>query len=234
VPLRQFKWRTRLRLLAEQQISRRLRGHVDAYWVQTEAMADAVRVWWGVGALPPVKVLGFAPPLPVMAAVLGAPRRFDFIYVADGEAHKNHRRLVAAWDLLAAEGLRPSLALTLSPRDAALRSDIEAMAQARRLHIEFLPPMNHAEVLTAYTQAGALVFPSLGESYGLPLVEAAQVGLPIVAAERDYVRAVCEPAQSFDPESPRSIAQAVQRHLNVAKPPARPASAADFLKALLS
>ena len=30
-----------------------------------------------------------------------AVRAGDFIYVADGEAHKNHRRLLAAWVLLA-------------------------------------------------------------------------------------------------------------------------------------
>jgi glycosyltransferase involved in cell wall biosynthesis len=193
-------------------------------------MADAIRVWWGEGQPPPLHVLGFAPPLPL---VQPAERRYDFIYVADGEAHKNHRRLLAAWALLAEQGLRPSLALTLGERDAALRAELETMVRAQQLQVEFLLPMDHAGVLAAYARAGALVFPSLGESYGLPLIEAQSAGLPIVAAERDYVREVCVPAQSFDPESPRSIARAIQRHLGLAQPPASPATAADFLRALL-
>lgn len=231
VPLRQFAWKTRLRLLFEQQVSKRLRGHVDTYWVQTEVMAEALRAWWGSGAMPPVQVLGFAPALlvPPRAAALEQ----DFIYVADGEAHKNHRRLLAAWQLLAHEGQRPRLALTLGERDGALRAEVEAVSAAHGLQIRCLAPMDHAGVLAAYARSGALVFPSLGESYGLPLIEAAACGLPIVAAERDYVREVCVPAQTFDPESPRSIARAVQRHLGVTAMPVAPASAGDFLRAWL-
>ncbi|MFN7695268.1 MAG: glycosyltransferase [Burkholderiales bacterium] len=190
-------------------------------------MADALRAWWGDGARPPVRVLGFAPTLPTVAM---QTRRYDFIYVADGEAHKNHRRLLEAWSLLAEEGIRPSLALTLSERDSHLRNAIEATMRAQSLRIEFLPKLSHDEVLIAYAQSGALVFPSLTESYGLPLVEAASLGLPIIASERDFVREVCEPAQTFDPESPRSIARAVRRHLGLDAGPAHPATAAEFLR----
>jgi len=234
VPLRQFAPRTRVRLWFEQQVSRRMRRHVDVYWVQTEAMADAVRAWWGPSGTPTVRVCGFAPPLPLHAAPSSTAPRRDFIYVADGEAHKNHRRLLAAWVLLADAGHRPSLALTLGARDRALRAEWEAGIAAYGLAVEFLPPMDHAAVLKAYAESGALVFPSLGESYGLPLVEAAAQGLPIVAAERDYVREVCVPVQTFDPESPRSIAHAVLRHLQLAPAPAAPASAADFWRACWS
>lgn len=230
VPLRQFGWKTRLRLFFEQQISRRLRGHVDAYWVQTPSMAAALRSWWGEGAMPRVEVLGFAA-APTMLPPAG--QSYDFLYVADGEAHKNHVRLVEAWALLAAEGCRPSLALTLGARDAALRARIEARAAVEDLRIHCLPPMSREQLLALYRACGALVFPSLGESYGLPLVEARQLGLPIVAAERDYVRDVCEPVQGFDPESPRSIARAVQRQLGAGTPPPAPASAAQFWERLL-
>ena len=43
---------------------------------------------------------------------LGANRN-EFLYVASGEPHKNHMKILDAWCLLAAEGLRPSLQLTL-------------------------------------------------------------------------------------------------------------------------
>lgn len=231
VPLRQFALRTRLRLFFEQQLAWHMRRHVDEYWVQTEAMAEALRHWWGEDAMPPIRVCGFAPSLVSPRCPGPAVRRRDFIYVADGEAHKNHRRLLAAWVVLAEQGCRPSLALTLGPRDAALRAEFEALSEMHRLELEFLPPLDHAGVLQAYAESGALVFPSLGESYGLPLVEATALGLPIVASERDYVREVCAPVQTFDPESPRSIAQAVMRHLGQVRQPSPPVTAADFWRA---
>ena len=60
-----------------------------------------------------------------------------------------------------------------------------------------------------------MIYPSLFESFGLPLVEAQSFGLPVLAAERDYVRDVITPAESFDPESAVSIARAVMRHLSL-------------------
>jgi len=39
--------------------------------------------------------------------------------------------------------------------------------------------------------------------------------LQILAPELDYVRDVIDPAQTFDPNSPTSIARAVLRHLKI-------------------
>jgi glycosyltransferase involved in cell wall biosynthesis len=66
----------------------------------------------------------------------------------------------------------------------------------------------------AYREAGALIYPSTMESLGLPLLEARAAGLPVIASERDYVRDLVVPEQTFDPESPLSIARAVKRFLN--------------------
>jgi hypothetical protein len=67
------------------------------------------------------------------------------------------------------------------------------------------------------------------ESFGLPLVEAANLQLPILAPELDYVRQVCEPSQTFDPYSSRSIAMAVMRHQGVSFVRELPTSASEFL-----
>ena len=55
------------------------------------------------------------------------------------------------------------------------------------------------------------------ESFGLPLLEAKFLGLPILASELDYVRDVVEPTETFDPESPVSISRAVQRFLKISQ-----------------
>ncbi len=230
LPLGQFSWRTRLRLFLEQQVARLCRGNVGAYWVQTPSMHDALRKWAGAWTAPPIHILGFAPALDEPSAV---PKSVDFVYVADGVAHKNHVRLIEAWALLAAEGVRPSLALTLSQRDQELKVWIEQQAAQHALRVEWIPPLSHAEVRDLYGRSGALVFPSLTESYGLPLIEAASAGLPIVAGELDYVRDVCVPAQTFDPHSPRSIARAVKRQLGQRDAPEPVARAGEFLAALM-
>jgi glycosyltransferase involved in cell wall biosynthesis len=78
--------------------------------------------------------------------------------------------------------------------------------------LEQMPP---DEVHRLYRCAGALIFPSTAESFGLPLLEAVAAGLPILASESDYVRDIVEPVQTFDPRSAVSIMRAVSRHLGV-------------------
>ena len=84
-----------------------------------------------------------------------------------------------------------------------------------------------------YKCAGALIFPSASESFGLPLVEAAACGLPIVAAETDYVRDVVIPLETFDPESAVSIARAVRRFLGCPETPGPVMTASEFVERIL-
>jgi glycosyltransferase involved in cell wall biosynthesis len=77
------------------------------------------------------------------------------------------------------------------------------------------------------------LFPSLGESFGLPLIEAQAMGLPILAAELDFVRDVCAPVETFDAQSAVSIARAVRRFLQQAESPRAPATAQEFLARLM-
>ena len=65
--------------------------------------------------------------------------------------------------------------------------------------------------LQAYQESDALFFPSLLESYGLPLVEAMTQGLPIVCSDLPYARWLCEDqAIYFDPIRPDSAWQAIR------------------------
>lgn len=211
--LDQFAPRTRLRLSFERAVARILRYRVDTYVVQTPSMRRALVAWHGGDV--DVRVCPFA--RAETATTSPADTRpgqwWDFLYVADGVAHKNHRRLLEAWRLLAEDGLRPTLALTLGQRDSALISKIDDAVRRHGLLIENLGELPHRDIMRAYHQAGALVFPSTSESFGLPLIEARQSGLPIVASERDFVRDVCSPVQTFDPDSAVSIARAVKRFL---------------------
>jgi glycosyltransferase involved in cell wall biosynthesis len=194
------------------------------YIVQTPSMQRAVSQWYAArdsSQAPVVRVLPFVNALPNPIERDGLLPEWDFVYVADGEAHKNHRVLVEAWQLLAQDGLHPSLALTLSHRDAVLKRELEALAAEDGLRIKDLGQMTHENVLSLYATAKAMIFPSTSESFGLPLIEARHLGLPILASELDYVRDVCSPVHTFDPTSAVSIARAVKRFLEVPEPALR-------------
>jgi glycosyltransferase involved in cell wall biosynthesis len=169
---------------------------------------------WHKGT-PQVVICPFVPTQPNRGGISHQRRGTDFIYVADGLSHKNHRNLIKAWILLAEEGVHPKLTLTLSERDTELSAYLELTKKRHGLNVEDIGHLRQEGIDELYQTARALIFPSYAESLGLPLIEASQRGLPILASELDYVRDVCQPAETFDPSSPLSIARAIKRFLSI-------------------
>ena len=231
-PLRGYSARTRLRLSAERIFGKLLKTRVDTYIVQTRSMKLLLQRWHR--ANPRVIVCPFAPSLNTdETGTNQAEAGIDFLYVADGEAHKNHRNLIEAWVLLAAQGIRPKLVLTLTSRDSLLSHHIDSINTKHKLNIQNRGTLSREELRSLYLSSKALIFPSFAESLGLPLIEATQLDLPIIAAELDYVRDVCLPTETFDPASPRSIARAVCRFLSIDDERQKLYSADTFLGAAL-
>lgn len=203
--------------------------------VQTETMHDLLE------QLLPGASIHVRPFIPVSAekSDLQLPqateKSFDFCYIATGEPHKNHRKLIEAWCLLARTGVYPALCLTVGQQQSPELHDwIEGRRVACGLKLEnvgYLPP---AQIEHIYGRSHRLIFPSHYESFGLPLLEAERHQLPIVAAERDYVRDVVNPEATFDPESARSIARAVQRVLGQCTTPSRFMNPEEFLTSIFS
>ena len=160
-------------------------------------------------------------------------RRFDFVYVASGEPHKNHCRLLEAWRLLAEVGLRPSLALTVG-LGTELAGHIAEFSLAHDLDITNFGMLPSALIFGLYKSSSALIYPSERESLGLPLLEAERSGLPILAPELDYVRDMVVPAETFDPRSPVSIARAVRRFIGNTEKPQKLYSMDAFVAEVLS
>ena len=228
--LRAFTLWERLRIRLERLwFAQRMDASSMAIYVQTPSMADELQRETGIKA----RVFPFAPlETPPMDA-LEEPQ-FDFIYVASGEPHKNHRQLIDAWKLLGQQGILPSLCLTLDPHtNAALVQHLQSINREHGLRITNLGTVATSEMAQSYRQARALIYPSALESFGLPLIEAAELGLPILASELDYVRDVVTPVASFNPHSPLSIARAVKRFLHENEEPQRVSSPMDFVHAVL-
>ncbi len=74
--------------------------------------------------------------------------------------------------------------------------------------ITFRQRASDEEILSLLHGARALVFPSLIEGFGLPLIEAMSAGCPVIASAVPVVQEICgEGATFFDPRNPGDIAR---------------------------
>jgi len=210
VSLGSFPWPVRLRLTVERWWLRSRAKYVQRFIVQTPSMQRLIRNRLGRDA----EVLPFAATKTNIkeqpVSVKG--KHYDFLYVASGEPHKNHKTLLEAWIKLAEKDLFPSLCLTL---DAAcfpeLCADISVEIKKYGLNIAMLGACSYAEIQQLYRHSAAMIYPSLFESFGLPLIESVHAGLPVLASKLTYVTDVIRPTDQFDPLSSGSIADAVCR-----------------------
>jgi glycosyltransferase involved in cell wall biosynthesis len=161
--------------------------------------------------------------------------KYDFTYVASADKHKNHKTLIEAWILLANEGLFPSLCLTLN-KDfyTSLISNLSGIKGNRGLRLFNAGEIELANINNLYSKSSALIYPSLSESFGLPLLEAKYLGMPIIASELDYVRELVNPVESFDPNSANSIARAVKRYLGIKSKSLKKRATKDLIDFILS
>ena len=240
VSLNGFPLKARLRLQIERWWLSARAVNASAFVVQTPSM-EAILRSSGKARGKPVYVLPFVSVSEGYQRSLTRPQpqpgkgaSGTFLYVGSGEPHKNHRQLIEAWCLLAQEGLFPALWLTLDGHaNADLCAWIAQKKQNFGLNLRNLGRQSHEQIKQLYTQVEALVFPSTFESFGIPLIEARQAGLAVIASELDFVRDVLDPEQVFDPQSPVSIARAVKRFMGASEEALPLLNAAEFMNSLL-
>ena len=134
-----------------------------------------------------------------------------FIYVADGVPQKNHAVLLQAWEYLQDRyQLTPELHLTIPARFTELIASIQQL-QHKGMKIINHGVLDKAELNLLYQECGYLIFPSLRESFGLPLIEAVQAGCGVLAADLPYVYDVIRPSAVFNPTDAQSIAETVAK-----------------------
>jgi glycosyltransferase involved in cell wall biosynthesis len=144
-----------------------------------------------------------------LLALLALPARY-VLYPANLWPHKNHERLLQALGRVREQGV--TLVLTGRGLGRHRRFD-ELAAQAgvagRVRHLGHLPE----EMLPAlYRGAEAVVFPSLHEGFGQPVLEAMACGVPVACSNVGAIAEVAAGAAStFDPYDVDAIAEALDR-----------------------
>jgi len=137
---------------------------------------------------------------------LGIDRPY-FYYPASLARHKNHSALLRALRLL--EGRRLLLTGPHANRLDEMLAEADACGVSDRVqHLGMVA----AEALPAlYRGASCLIFPSLYEGFGVPIVEAMASGCPVACSDCGAPAEIAgSAALVFDPEQPEAIAHAVR------------------------
>lgn len=142
------------------------------------------------------------------------PTRNYFLYIGRNDPHKNLRRLIAAFAALPDRDVELWLAGAADPRlDPILRDQAKKLGAIDRLKIlDYVP---YADLPILLNQAIALVFPSLWEGFGLPVLEAMACGAPVITSNLSALPEVAgDAAILIDPYQTAEITSAMQRVLD--------------------
>lgn len=100
----------------------------------------------------------------------------NLFYPATNHIYKNHSIII---DAVSQSKQHSKLYLTLPSKASSDRIE----------HTGFIP---RNEIFALYNSCDALLFPSYIETFGLPLIEAALTGIPIIASDLPYAREVLD------------------------------------------
>jgi len=132
-------------------------------------------------------------------------------YPAHCWPHKNHAKLVEAFALVASD-LPAELKLVLTGRAFPPEHPAAVLIREKRLgsriiHLGFRSPL---EIRALFQNCLALVFPSLFEGYGMPVVEAMHLGKPVLCSNVTSLPEIAGDAVLyFDPNDATDIARAL-------------------------
>jgi acetyltransferase-like isoleucine patch superfamily enzyme/glycosyltransferase involved in cell wall biosynthesis len=120
---------------------------------------------------------------------------------------KNLARLIEAFALFAQDNLGHHLVI-VGEKDGSYSPTAIPHDVSARIH--FLGYVSDDELRWLYENCALFVFPSLGEGYGLPLIEANVMGALTVASDIPVFRELDMAACYFDPSSVEEIASAIE------------------------
>ncbi|WP_204378213.1 glycosyltransferase family 4 protein [Tardiphaga robiniae] len=134
------------------------------------------------------------------------------IYPANFWKHKNHEMLLTAFGIARSNGLDNNIRLVCTGAPGARQQWLKEAAEGFGLgnYVLFPGYLANAELLTLITNSVGVIFPSLYEGFGLPVIEAMATGVPVACSNVTSLPEVAgDAAILFDPRVPDDIARAL-------------------------
>ena len=129
--------------------------------------------------------------------------------MANGVSQKNHFALLDAWEIINKNYKLPlTLHLTIPENFPHI------IRRITELKTDNVSVINHGfctvqKLESLYKKCKFFVNPSLAESFGLPIIEAAEAGCEIISADLPYIYDIVNPLATFDPQNKLDIAKTV-------------------------
>lgn len=135
-------------------------------------------------------------------------------YPANFWPHKNHRMLLTAYGMYVSRhpDCKMDLVFTGALDDAQrdLQDKVRRMGLER--HVHFLGYLPEDQLIALWRGCSLLVFPSLYEGFGIPVLEAMQFGKPVLCSNVTSLPEVAgDAALYFDPRKPDEIVQCLEK-----------------------
>jgi hypothetical protein len=145
---------------------------------------------------------------------LGIGVRPYMFYPANYWPHKNHRMLLTAYGMFLSRNWDNNMDLVftgaLEDSEKELRYAVEQMGLTERAHFLGFLPQEQLEAV--WYGCEFLIFPSLYEGFGIPVLEAMSIGKPVLCSNNTSLPEVAgDAALYFDPRRPEDIVKCLER-----------------------
>ena len=143
---------------------------------------------------------------------LGLEKQNYLLYPANFWKHKNHETLLTAFGLACSEGLDSEIKLVCTGAPCERQQLLEKKTRYMGLESRVIFPgyLPNDELALLLSNSAGVIFPSLYEGFGLPVIEAMAAGVPVACSNtRSLPEVAAHAALLFDPTSPEQIAWAM-------------------------
>jgi glycosyltransferase involved in cell wall biosynthesis len=134
------------------------------------------------------------------------------LFVSSLWPYKNCDGLLRAWALARGDLGDRQLAIVGAGRDEKYHASLHSLAAELGItpDVNFVGAIPLEETVSFYQAADAFVYPSLNETFGLPILEAMACGCPVVTSDTSAMPETAGGAAELsDPKDPASIAKAI-------------------------
>jgi glycosyltransferase involved in cell wall biosynthesis len=134
------------------------------------------------------------------------------VYPANFWRHKNHEMLLTGFAMACARGLSPEIKLVLTGAPGARQTYIAECAKRFGIGSRVVMPgfLDEAAFSNLLRLSTGVIFPSLYEGFGLPVIEAMAAGIPVACSDTTALPEIAgDAALFFDPRRPDTICEAI-------------------------